>query len=262
VVKPELSFEVHPGTGPYALLVHGVLASRSLWMRNLAALGEVCRPVVVELWGHGGATLPSDVRSYQVAGYVAEFDSLRQHLGAERWLVCGQSMGGALVLNYALTHPERVSAAVFTNAMSALSSRRAWDETVVPDAAREADLLEQEGRAQLDRNAMNPARNSRLSAEIRARLQDEWALHRLQGIAGTFRWTTPELPVRDRLGQLEPPAMLVYGVRETRFAPLADVARRKLPSLEVAEVDAGHAVNLGDPAGFNRAFCTFVSRYL
>jgi pimeloyl-ACP methyl ester carboxylesterase len=259
VSNPELSVEVHRGTGPYALLLHGALASRSLWMRNLSAIADVCRPVVVQLWGHGGAPAPPEPGAYTAAGYTSAFDDLRRALGADRWIVCGQSMGGALVLHYALTHPRRVLSAVFTNSMSALTGR-GWQENVVPDAAREADLLEQRGRAHLDRNPVNPARSTRLPAEVRIRLEQEWAQHRLEGIAGTYRWTTPGLPVRQRLGQLQPPTLLVHGVGETRFAPFAALARRKLPTLEVADVDAGHAVPLQDPDGFNRAFCKFVTR--
>ena len=112
--------EVHPGNGPFLLLVHGILSGRSLWKPNLAALSAVSHPVVVELWGHGGSPSPDEGACYRPEAYVRAFDELRAELGAERWLVCGQSFGAALTLRYALDHPERVVAQVFTNSASAL----------------------------------------------------------------------------------------------------------------------------------------------
>jgi len=40
---------------------------------------------------------------------VADIEKLREHLGIDRWLVCGGSWGSALGLAYAQTHPDRVS---------------------------------------------------------------------------------------------------------------------------------------------------------
>src|SRR5437870_13580594 len=56
----QLYYDVHAGTGPYVLLVHGFLSSRTQWRLNLAALARVMRPVVVELWGHGRSPAPAD----------------------------------------------------------------------------------------------------------------------------------------------------------------------------------------------------------
>ena len=63
----ELHVDVHPGTGPFLLLVHGFLSGRSQWKLNLAALSEVVQPVVLELWGHGRSPSPEDVARYHPA---------------------------------------------------------------------------------------------------------------------------------------------------------------------------------------------------
>ncbi|PON15417.1 hypothetical protein C2W62_23895 [Candidatus Entotheonella serta] len=65
--KPELHeshYDIHDGTGPYLLMVHGFLSSRSQWKLNLDALCQVSRPVVVELWGHGRSPSPDDPHCY------------------------------------------------------------------------------------------------------------------------------------------------------------------------------------------------------
>jgi len=117
----DLHVEVHHGDGPYALLVHGILSSRAQWLPNLDAVRTVCRPVVVELWGHGRSPEPSDPEAYTPDAYVEAFDRVRRSLGVESWLIIGQSLGAALTLRYALSHPERAIAQVFTNSSSALA---------------------------------------------------------------------------------------------------------------------------------------------
>ena len=56
---------------------------------------------------------------------VADIERLREHLGIDRWLVCGGSWGSTLALAYAEKHPERVTAIVL---VSVTTSRRVESE--------------------------------------------------------------------------------------------------------------------------------------
>ena len=127
-----LHVEVHPGAGPPVLLLHGICSSRAQWRPNLAALAEVATPVVVELLGHGRSGSPEDPAEYSVATYLARFETLRESLGAERWAICGQSFGAGLTLNYALAHPDRITAQIFTNSASGIGPSR---DVAVADVA-------------------------------------------------------------------------------------------------------------------------------
>ena len=85
-------YEVHDeGNGPFLMLVHGFLSSRAQWRPNLAGLTRFCRPVLIELLGHGRSPAPADSQAYTVDSYLAAFEDIRRQVGAERWLVCGQS---------------------------------------------------------------------------------------------------------------------------------------------------------------------------
>src|SRR6478672_7352834 len=117
----QLHIETHGNDGPHLLLVHGFLMSRAQWLPNLQALSEVCRPVVVELLGHGRSSAPSDPASYHPDAYVAAFDDIRRSLGVDRWWLCGYSLGAGLTIRYALTHPDRVFGHAFTNSTSAFA---------------------------------------------------------------------------------------------------------------------------------------------
>jgi pimeloyl-ACP methyl ester carboxylesterase len=174
---PALHYEVHGGDGghtrvPFVLLVHGFLSSRAQWLLNIDALCEVARPVVVELYGHGRSPSPVEPDAYSPSAYVAQFERIREVLGAERWLVIGQSLGAALTLRYALDHPDRVIAHVFTNSTSALADD-GWEAQVRPAMEAQRDQLLANGRETLREHPLNPARNTRLSPELRSSFESD-----------------------------------------------------------------------------------------
>lgn len=258
--EPRLHYEVHGTAGPFTLLVHGFLSSRAQWLPNLSSLSDFCRPVVVELLGHGRSPTPDDPALYTPQHYVEEFERVRLALGCERWLLCGQSLGAALTLRYALDHPERVIAHVFTNSNSALAEDD-WTERVRPAMEAQARGLQAEGRRLLDQHPFNPARARRLPREAQEALTADYALHTLQGIAYTGLYTVPDSSARGRVGQNAVPTLLVVGEREERFRAHRDFAERTMPRLEVVGLNAGHAVNLEAPEGFNAAVATFFARW-
>jgi 2-succinyl-6-hydroxy-2,4-cyclohexadiene-1-carboxylate synthase len=252
--------EAHPGNGPFLLLVHGILSGRSLWQPNLAALSAVSRPIVVELWGHGRSPSPNDPACYRPQAYVRAFETLRAELGVERWFVCGQSFGAALTLRYALDHPERVIAQVFTNSASALGDTEwvARMRTAIPALA---DEIERGGSAAIERMPIHPRHARRIPVEYREAVLADAGLVSPQGLAHTMRYGVPESSVRSRIGENRVPTLLVCGERELGFRPHREAAEREMPRLEVVGVDAGHAVNLETAEVFDRAVTDFLGRH-
>lgn len=256
-----LHFEVHEGNGPLLLLVHGMLSSRSQWAPNLAALQTVSRPVVVELLGHGRSPSPESPSAYHPDAYAEAFEQIRMELGEERWLICGQSLGAALTLHYALRHPDRVLAQVFTNSSSALAES-SLSEGMRRGMARLAEQVAQDGLTAIERMSIHPSHARRLPQEVRALLVADAALHSPEGIVRTGLHTVPISSVRDRVGQTRVPTLLVAGTREQRFESHKHYVREQIKGLEVAELEAGHAVNLEASSGFDRVVVEFFSRVL
>lgn len=254
-----LSAVVHEGRGPFALLVHGALGSRSYWADNVAALAEVCRPVVVELWGHGRSPSPTDPARYTPDGYAAEFEHLRHQLGAEAWVTVGQSMGAALTLHYGLRHPDRVLAQVITNSSSAFAPIEGWLERHGTTIQPLVERLRAEGTGMFRDHWINPGRSKRISPETRTRLAAEFDEHDAAGIAESLVTTNARLPLGDRLADVCHPTLLTVGVDEERFLRLLPRAHL-IPALEVVELAGAHAVNAHDPAGWNEAVAAFVAR--
>jgi pimeloyl-ACP methyl ester carboxylesterase len=255
----EFYYDVHDGPGPFLLMVHGFLSSRSQWAPNLEALAQVARPVVVELWGHGRSPAPDDPVLYHPDTYIKIFERLRQRLGVERWLLCGQSFGAALTWRYALDHPERIMAHVFTNSSAAFADAE-WIETRRQSVIQQIAALERDGKAALESFRVHPSHARRLPPDIQAQLLADAALHSPHGIAQTLRYATLNVPVRDRLKDNRVPALLVCGGRERRFAHHRTFAQHEIPCLECVDTAAGHAVNIEAAEAFNAAVSDFITR--
>ena len=255
----KLHVDVHEGEGPFLLLVHGMLAGRSQWAPNLAALARVARPVVVELWGHGRSPAPEDPACYHPDALVGIFDEIREQLGAERWLLCGASLGAALTLRYALAKPEHVIAHVFTNSVSALADE-AWVEATRRTAEEMSGAIAAGGREGLERLPIHPLRARRLPPTLHRAILADAALVDPAAVARIWRWTLPESSIRDRVAENRVPTLLVCGERERRFTPHRELAERTMSELEVVGLDAGHAVNLEAAAAFDDSACQFVRR--
>ena len=250
---------MHDGNGPPCLLVHGFLSSTAHWTLNVRALARVSRPVAVDLYGHGRSPTPADPGRYSPAAYAEEFDRIRRRLGADRWLLCGSSLGAALTLRYALDRPERVIAHVFTNSNSALADR-AWAERIRSEVEAEAHAIAEGGKDALARHPLHPRHVRHVPAEAKDALVADAENHDPMGIARTMLHTVPLSPLRDRVEENRVPSLLVVGEKEKRFAGHRRYAEEVMPHLDVVGLRVGHAVNLQDAAGFNAAVTAFVLR--
>ena len=68
---------------------------------------EHYRIILFEQRGVGRSTPVADLTDNTTWHLVADMERLREHLGIERWHVCGGSWGSTLSLAYAQTHPDR-----------------------------------------------------------------------------------------------------------------------------------------------------------
>ena len=257
---PRLAFTVHPGHGPHLLLVHGFLSSSAQWLANLDALGEVCKPVTVDLWGHGRSPAPRDEGFYSPQAYAAQFEQIRVQLGVERWFVCGYSLGAGLTIRYAFDNAQHVFGHIFTNSNSALASSEQIQEWL-DSAPKSAANIRSKGLAAIDRIPVHPRRARNLPAAVKGPLLADCARLKPQGVASTLAYTNPFTSVRDIAVENPRPLLLCCGIKEKRFAANRRWAEAHMANLSVVEIDAGHGVNMEGAEAFNAHVCAFVQSH-
>ena len=256
-MEPRLHWEEHPGEGPPMLFVHGFLSSRAQWRANLQPLGAVCRPVVAELWGHGRSPPGESPHDYSAAGYLDQFEAIRACLGAERWHLCGQSLGASLTLRYSLAFPERVVAQVFTNSNSAFATAGIIAERRRLAAAAIADI-DARGLAAVEDLPVHPRRARRLPPALHEEMVADARRIAPRAIADSYRHLNVDVSVREEARSISVPTLMVCGRYEKRFAPHRDYTEAHLPGLRIVDLPGGHAVNAECAGEFNEAVAGFL----
>lgn len=91
------------------LLLHGGPGACHDYLESLTPFAETGRPVIFyDQLGCGNSDRPDDPSMWTVDLFIEELQTVRKALGLERVHILGQSWGGMLGMEYALTQPEGV----------------------------------------------------------------------------------------------------------------------------------------------------------
>lgn len=101
-----LYYEIY-GTGKPLILLHGGFGSIEMFAALLPTLALDHQVIGVDLYGHGRTALTD--RPLRFEDMADDIAGLIEHLGLEKAGVLGFSLGGAVALQTAIRHPERVN---------------------------------------------------------------------------------------------------------------------------------------------------------
>ncbi|MCW1430980.1 alpha/beta fold hydrolase [Novosphingobium sp. JCM 18896] len=235
-----LAGERRGAEAPPLVLLHGMAGERGDWDRLIQALPADYPILRYDLRGFGLSD--SDDREYSHSDdLLALFDTL----GIDRATVLGLSMGGGVALNFALSHPDRVSRLILISPAIvgwewSAEWRGLWRD--VSRAARDGDLaLAHERWFQHPMFAV--VRESEAADDLRHAID---SYHGRQWIRDPQRM---ELPDVDRLHTLAMPTLLLTGEHDVADMRLiADVIAGAAP--QVRRIDfagAGHMLHIERP---------------
>jgi pimeloyl-ACP methyl ester carboxylesterase len=104
------------GDGPTIVLLHGFAANKETWLSMAKGLTDHFHVVIPDLpgWGESSRNENGD---YGIPAQAARIETFAAAIGAKRFLLVGQSMGGAIAGVYADQHPERVASLVLMSSL-------------------------------------------------------------------------------------------------------------------------------------------------
>jgi pimeloyl-ACP methyl ester carboxylesterase len=97
------------GEGPAVVFLHPGLWDGRVWDEQFAVFSRTYRVLRFDFRGYGRSSRPDPGLPYS---HVSDLSAVMDAAGIERASLVGNSMGGRVAIDFALTHPERVDALV------------------------------------------------------------------------------------------------------------------------------------------------------
>lgn len=247
VAGGQLYYEVQ-GAGTPVVLVHGLALDLRMWDDQLPALADIATVIRYDVRGYG-RSIRDEQTEYT---HAADVWQLVDHLGLDRVVLVGLSMGGQIVLEAAVTAPERVRSLVL---LDSVVDGVPWD----PESAEGMSAIGKQLRAGglpaakatwLRHGFFRPAqRNPEVAGRLEQMVADYsgqiWTGHDPHG---------PHPDTVHSLSTLTMPTTVVVGELDVPcFREMADVLATSIPGANKVVVvpDAGHMVNMEAPAAVN-----------
>jgi pimeloyl-ACP methyl ester carboxylesterase len=184
------------------LFIHGAGGSCQYWQPLLPYLSDGMCPILIDLPGHGhsGSTVPSSIDDAAIL-----LDQFLIRLGVEQPIYCvGHSLGGMIVLRFAMLFPERVAklALITTSARIQIHS----------------DFLEAALTGKWDLEAFRPSFSPDIPREIQDLVLNEYPKMRVAGDGSNFM-NLSNLDLRGKISTLMVPTLIISGDDDVIISP-------------------------------------------
>lgn len=237
----EISCEVSgPEDGTALLFTHGYQASAAMWDAQRDGLDDAYRIVTWDIRGHGGSGIDDDPKLYTQELMLGDMLALLDHLGVERAVLVGHSLGGFASLRFLIAHPDRVAALVLFGSGPGFrdpDARSKWNEM----ADRFAGSVEAKGLEILRRAGREVSGAKHRSPTALA--------HAARGILKQH-----DSKVMDVLPEISVPTLIIVGTQDKQFIGSSQYMAKKIPGARLEMIEgAAHAANMEEPEAFNKA---------
>jgi pimeloyl-ACP methyl ester carboxylesterase len=250
------------GEGHPLVLLHGGLLDRRMWDPQFEAFAREYRVVRYDARNHG--------KSEGVPGPFTHFDDLAKlldQLNIQQAALVGLSLGGRILIDFSIAHPERVSAIVlaspgvsgYEDTSEAVRAndeqmRRAFNEGDLPKA------IEYFQRSWTDGPSRAP---SDVDSVVRERI-------RSMALSTAENWNLEsvieelEPPAMGRLAEVRAPARVVVGDLDMPSSlEIAEAIDENVKGAEVVVMSGvAHMVNMERPEEFNEVVLEFLAKTL
>jgi pimeloyl-ACP methyl ester carboxylesterase len=251
------------------VFVHGLSGCWANWLEQLPVLADDHRVIALDLPGFGASPMPDGEIS--IARSARLLDGLLDQLGVDAAALVGNSMGGFIAAELAISFPQRVERLVLVSAAGITTHAHPGAMRVVPAMRRVERIIAMSGawaasrsdsvarRSRLREVALNVVvrHPGRLPAALAAeQIRGAGKPGFLQGLEATIGYD-----VRERLPEIACPTLIVWGASD-RLIPVADaeVFAELIPdSRKVIYDDTGHMAMLERPAAFNTLLGDFLA---
>lgn len=244
---------------PALVLLHAFPLHAGMWEPQVRELSAGRRVIAPDLLGFGGSDAPESMYRHTMLGYADLVAGLLDHLGLDRVVLGGLSMGGYVAFAFLRQFPERLSALILAD------TRAAADTTLVFEKRTDQqDQVARIGTTALIETLLagllsDHTKSTRLDLieKVRRLMANPPA-----GFIGALEAMKHRPDATEELGLISVPALVIVGEDDALSPP--DVAREMQARIKGAELAvlprAGHLSNLEAAEEFNAAVDGFLSK--
>jgi pimeloyl-ACP methyl ester carboxylesterase len=228
---------------PAMVLIHGAGGTHLHWPPQLRHMAEA-RVIALDLPGHGQSAGRADSIADQAEAVLALLDELK----LERAIIGGHSMGGAVALTQALTHPERVAGLVLVSTGARLRVAPAILQQVAEDFTGAVSVIIGHVFAPSAPEALTRAAHAQMLDTDPQVLLSDWQ-------------ACNAFDVRERLGEIAAPTLALCGSEDVMTPEkYARAFVEKMPCAELKLFSgAGHMLPLEQPDAVTQAIREFIN---
>ncbi|HZV72608.1 MAG TPA: alpha/beta fold hydrolase [Conexibacter sp.] len=244
------------GSGPPLLFVHGLAGCWQNWLENMPRFAAAHRVIAVDLPGFGAS--PMAPERISIPGYARFLDTLCEALALDAAAVVGNSMGGYVAAELAISSPQRVERLMLVSPAGITAEHLHRDGVMA--GARVVAAVTTRAVSRHERLARRPGlRRIALSFPVHHpdRLSAPLAHELMEGSGKPGFLPAMEAimehRISERLPQIACPTLVVWGEQD-RVIPVRDAERfgALIPDARVVILpDTGHVAMLERPERFN-----------
>jgi len=254
-----LYYEV-AGQGEAVLFIHAGIADSRMWDEQFSVFAQRYQTIRYDIRGFGQSQMPAAPFAHH-----ADPANLLRALNIEKAYVIGNSFGGKIAVDFALTYPEMVASLVLVapsigGDTPSPEVRQFWEEE---EALVEQGNLEAATELNVRVWVDGPRRTAgQVNAHVRQRVHD-MQYH-------TFTVPVPEgseeielqPPAMTRLAEIRVPTLIIVGNYD--FPDKLELAQRlseQIPNAQLVIIpDAAHVVSMEQPEQFNQHVLSFLDQ--
>jgi pimeloyl-ACP methyl ester carboxylesterase len=236
------------GSGPTIVFASGFMGITDIWRHQIEVLSSHFRCVAFDTRGAGRSDKPLPRIAYGVDRHAADLGTILDHLGADRIVLIGHSMGGNVACRYYRAHPERVVAIVFIGSYVAGAQIEAVGNTL---GRIKAAVAMKEDRIKFYCGVGLP---QHIAVE-----STKWPLYALEGNAGSFI----QFDATAEIKNITCPCLIIHGDSDivSPYEPCATALAAGLPDAEIELFEGvNHCPMMEAPEKTNQRIIQFLEQ--
>jgi pimeloyl-ACP methyl ester carboxylesterase len=257
----ELYYE-DTGQGFPVVFCHEFAGDYRAWDLQVRAFARRFRCITYSQRGFPLSSVPDDLDAYTQDLLIEDLRALLAHLGIEQAFIVGFSMGGSVVLNFALRYPALCRAITVVGTGAGATNRERFEH----DIDEVVDLIRSRGMHEFaERYAEGPTRQPFKRKDphgwsvFREQLAEHSAVGQTLTMLGVLRRRPSVLSLGSELEALRVPTLIIIGDEDEPCVDVAVFLKRRIATSGLLVVpQSGHTVNLEEPAVFNAAVLEFL----